>query len=102
VAPDQGLAQLARRQAAARRPAAAGPQVAPTYGFDSAGKIVVEPKSLMKKRKLPSPDYADALGLTFAGSCIARRRPRLLVDGSSPGKPLRRNLVWSCLVRDLV
>jgi phage terminase large subunit len=63
--------------------------VAPTYSFDSAGMIVVEPKSMMKKRKLPSPDFADALGLTFAGSAS-------LVGGRAsswiPGKPLRRNL----------
>ena len=63
--------------------------VGPTYTFNSLGKIVVEPKASLKKRKLPSPDYADALGLTFAGSAS-------LIGGRAtswvPGKPLRRNL----------
>lgn len=63
--------------------------VAPTYSFNSTGKIVVEPKALMKRRRLPSPDYADALGLTFAGTAG-------LVGGRAvmwrPGKSLRRNL----------
>jgi phage terminase large subunit len=40
---------------------------APTYSFASTGKLVVESKMLMKKRKLPSPDHADALCLTFGG-----------------------------------
>jgi phage terminase large subunit len=63
--------------------------VAPTYSFNSTGKIVVEPKALMKRRKLPSPDYADALGLTFAGlSGMVGGRALSWV----PGKPLRRNL----------
>ncbi|MGH6954705.1 MAG: terminase B [Alphaproteobacteria bacterium] len=40
---------------------------APTYGFTSAGKILVESKDEMKKRGLRSPDLADAFVLTFAG-----------------------------------
>lgn len=63
--------------------------VAPTYGFNSSGKIVVEPKMMMKKRRLPSPDYADALCLTFAGVAA-------MLGGRSSswvkGKPLTRNL----------
>lgn len=39
---------------------------APMYKFHSDGKIVIESKEDMKKRGLPSPDRADALGLTFA------------------------------------
>lgn len=63
---------------------------APTYSFAANGKIVVEPKAMMKKRKLPSPDYADALGLTFASDAamIGGRGGSLWV----PGKPLRRNI----------
>lgn len=40
--------------------------VGPEYGFDHAGKIMLEKKEEMKKRGLPSPDCADALALTFA------------------------------------
>lgn len=62
---------------------------APTYGFAMNGKIVVEPKAMMKKRRLPSPDFADALCLTFASDAA-------MVGGRAfqwvPGKPLRRNL----------
>lgn len=62
---------------------------APTYGFSSGGRIVVESKALMKKRRLPSPDYADALCLTFGGDAA-------MVGGRmsmwTPGKPLRRNM----------
>lgn len=63
---------------------------APTYSFSSAGRIVVESKMLMKKRKLPSPDYGDALCLTFGGDA-AMIGGRMVVWGTSKG-PLRRNL----------
>jgi phage terminase large subunit len=63
--------------------------VTPTYKFTSTGKIVVEPKDMMKKRGLRSPDIADALCLTFAGQAS-------LVGGranfSSRSGPLRRNI----------
>ena len=36
------------------------------YGFTLKGQIRLETKPEMKKRSLPSPDYADALTLTFA------------------------------------
>ena len=39
---------------------------APTYGFTSTGKMVVESKADMKKRGMRSPDLADAFLLTFA------------------------------------
>jgi phage terminase large subunit len=62
---------------------------APTYSFASNGKVVVEPKAMMKRRKLPSPDFADALCLTFAGTAA-------MVGGRmsawKPGAPLRRNM----------
>lgn len=35
------------------------------YGYDSKRRIKLEPKELMKKRGLRSPDDADALALTF-------------------------------------
>ena len=36
------------------------------YGFTLKGQIRLETKAEMKKRGLPSPDYADALALTYA------------------------------------
>ena len=38
----------------------------PRYWFDRTGRIILEPKDDIKKRGLPSPDYADAAVLTFA------------------------------------
>ena len=38
----------------------------PRYGYDSAGRYVLESKKDMKKRGLESPDFFDSLGLTFA------------------------------------
>jgi phage terminase large subunit len=40
---------------------------APTFGFTSSGRIVVESKDDMKSRGHVSPDLADAFVLTFAG-----------------------------------
>jgi len=63
--------------------------VAPRYTFSSSGKVVVESKDAMKRRGMRSPDLADALCLTFAGSAA-------LVGGRAsawvPGKPLRRGI----------
>ena len=39
---------------------------APTYEFTSTDQIALEPKDDIKARGLPSPDYGDALALTFA------------------------------------
>lgn len=40
--------------------------VVPTYSFDAAGRMVLEPKDKMKERVGMSPDPGDALALTFA------------------------------------
>jgi hypothetical protein len=40
--------------------------VAPSYGFNKQDQIQLERKEDMKKRGEPSPDWADALALTFA------------------------------------
>jgi phage terminase large subunit len=62
---------------------------APTYTFNGSGQYRVEPKELTKRRLKHSPDYADALCMTFAGRAA-------LVGGRASkwisGKPLRRNL----------
>jgi len=39
---------------------------APTYAYDGNGRVKVEGKTEMKKRLKVSPDFADALCLTFA------------------------------------
>lgn len=44
----------------------------PTYGFNQAGKLVLESKEDIKGRGLPSPDHADALACTFAQTVIPR------------------------------
>lgn len=46
---------------------------APTYAYNSAGKIILESKDRIKERLGRSPDLADALALTFA----APVRPKL-------------------------
>ena len=42
--------------------------VAPRYTFTSSGKLKVESKDEMRRRGVASPDVADALCLTFAGT----------------------------------
>jgi len=40
--------------------------VAPSYSYDSAGRLTLESKDEMRARGVRSPDLADALALTFA------------------------------------
>ena len=40
--------------------------IAPEYFYSPDGKVQLESKDVMRKRGLPSPDYADAFALTFA------------------------------------
>jgi len=44
--------------------------VGPTYGFNQRDEIQLERKEDMKKRGVTSPDWADALALTFAWPII--------------------------------
>lgn len=46
------------------------------YGFAKDGQLMLEKKSDMKKRGLPSPDIADALSLTFAENVLRRDMPQ--------------------------
>lgn len=39
---------------------------APSYRYDSSGRLLIEKKEDMRKRGVRSPDLADALALTFA------------------------------------
>jgi hypothetical protein len=54
---------------------------APTFKFDSSGRLVLESKADLKKRGLPSPDKADALALTFAAP--VQPRPAIDVPGAN-------------------
>ena len=48
----------------------------PTYGFAADDtRIRLERKADMKRRGLPSPDWADALACTFAEAVLPRRLP---------------------------
>ena len=58
------------------------------YSFASSGKMKAEGKDDMRKRGLPSPDYADAVCLTLASDAATA----LGGKASTWGKPLRRNL----------
>jgi hypothetical protein len=40
--------------------------IGPEYGFNIRGEIQLEPKDVMKRRGVASPDIADALATTFA------------------------------------
>ena len=48
---------------------------APMYDFTLKGQLKLEPKEKMKKRGHASPDYGDALALTFSRT-ISRRDTR--------------------------
>ncbi|MGD9724507.1 MAG: terminase family protein [Pirellulales bacterium] len=48
---------------------------APTYDFSHLGKRIVESKSDMKKRNVPSPNIADAFLLSLAGGVYPRDLP---------------------------
>jgi phage terminase large subunit len=58
------------------------------YSFVSSGKMKAESKDEMRKRGLPSPDFADAVCLTLASDAATAMGGR----ASTWGKPLRRNL----------
>jgi phage terminase large subunit len=66
---------------------------APTYAFNSAGKMVLEAKEHIKARGLPSPDKGDALALTFASPVAKRVSGPLQVSnvrGTDSYDPFRR------------
>ena len=58
--------------------------VAPTYAFNARDEIQLERKADMRARGVPSPDWADALALTFAYPVV----PNLDAGGEHPHKPL--------------
>ena len=58
------------------------------YSFVSSGKMKAESKDEMRKRGLPSPDYADAVCLTLASDAATAMGGRV----STWGRQLRRGL----------
>lgn len=47
-----------------------------TYSYDDQMRICLEKKADMKKRGMPSPDFADALALTFAENVNPNVKPK--------------------------
>jgi hypothetical protein len=45
--------------------------IGPTYGFNQRDEIQLERKEDLKKRGVASPDWADALALTFSFPVVA-------------------------------
>lgn len=58
---------------------------APTYDFTHLGKRVVESKSDMKKRGVPSPNIADAFLLSLAGGVYPKDTPHRRRELSNQG-----------------
>ena len=53
----------------------------PTYDFDAANRMRLEPKDKIKERGLRSPDLGDALALTFAYPVVAGGHKPLQAEG---------------------
>lgn len=64
--------------------------VIPLYDFTSNGRIQAEAKSNMKKRGHKSPNYADALMMTFASNALRAQQGRKA--GRAWNKPLHRKI----------
>jgi hypothetical protein len=54
--------------------------LSPLYKFDAQSRIILERKEDMKARGLPSPDFGDALALTFAAPVPIDGLSRLAVQ----------------------
>ena len=59
----------------------------PKYLFDSKGRLLIEKKADMKKRGIRSPDYADALCLTFAEPVAIRSMSHIQGPGARSYSP---------------
>lgn len=53
--------------------------LSPLYRFDGQSRILLEKKEDMKSRGLPSPDFGDALAMTFAGPVPSAEMAKLAV-----------------------
>jgi hypothetical protein len=63
---------------------------APSYSYDSSGRLVLESKENMKKRGLRSPDLGDGLALTFCEPVLPRDRQLVLRGTSTTPEPASR------------
>ena len=59
---------------------------APTFKYDSKGRVLLEKKEDMKKREMMSPDEGDAMALTFAFPIISGNLGQFI----NPGMRLKR------------
>lgn len=66
----------------------AGQLVGPSYGFNGRDEIQLERKEDMKKRGVSSPDWADALALTFAWPVVANLNAGGAEEFGYPRRPL--------------
>ena len=57
--------------------------IGPVYFFSPAGKMALERKKDMKSRGLKSPDYGDALALTFAADVWPAEKPYSKYDNEA-------------------
>ena len=64
----------------------------PSYKYTSTGKIKIESKEEMKRRGLKSPDKADALALTMAGSAASFSGSQSFM-GYNFNKPLKSRIL---------
>ncbi len=58
--------------------------IGPSYGFNARDEIQLERKEDMRRRGIPSPDWADALALTFAYEVS----PNVNAGSEAPAKPI--------------
>ena len=63
----------------------------PVYGYDRKDRRQLESKDDLKRRGLASPDYGDALALTFALPVCARRNLSARDGGDGPAGRERRD-----------
>jgi hypothetical protein len=61
--------------------------IGPEYGFNIRGELQLEPKDVMKRRGVASPDIADALACTFASEMATVP----VADWEGPGDHLVRS-----------
>jgi hypothetical protein len=61
--------------------------VGPSYGFNNRDEIQLERKEDMRKRGVASPDWGDALALTFAWPVV----PNIDAGGPGPHRPVHQD-----------
>lgn len=65
--------------------------VTPKYSFqEGSGKMVLESKEQIKKRGKPSPDFADALAVTFHSKIIPQQLVDAVAESQEQARPRHR------------